>query len=154
MDKWTKNTQEIALDVQQPTSPTDFLTQVRLGTGFTDADRAGIIERLAPLAARLRSFRPHGVELELSVKDRSGVDPRVTLECRIAGHARLVATSKAHELPAALTEVRDDLARQIDDTKSRREPRNSRLLRRARSATRAPVEATGPRPNNSTSARG
>jgi ribosome-associated translation inhibitor RaiA len=133
MDKWTKNTQEIALDVQQPTGPTGILEQLRLGTGFTDSDRDGIIERLAPLAARLRSFREHGVELELSVKDRSGIDPRVTLECRIAGHSRLVATSKARDLSAALTEVRDDLVRQIDETKTRRAPRNSRLLRRARS---------------------
>ncbi len=53
----------------------------------------------------------------------------MTLECWIAGRSRLVATSSLRRLPAALAEVRDDLRRQLDDAKTRTEPRNNRHLR-------------------------
>jgi ribosome-associated translation inhibitor RaiA len=142
-DTWTTNTKEIAVVDERLTGTTDIIEQLRLGTGFTDSDRVMIASRLAPLAVRLRSFRDQAVELELSVKDRSGTDPRVTLECWIASHARLVATSKAPDLQSALTEVRDDLSRQIDDVKGRRESRNRPHAPSA--PTRNPrVEEAGP----------
>lgn len=142
-DRWTPNTKEIAVVDERLTGTTDIIEQLRLGTGFTDSDRVMIASRLAPLAARLRSFRDQAVELELSVKDRSGTDPRVTLECWIPSHARLVATSKAPDLQSALAEVRDDLSRQLDDVKGRRESRNRPHTPSA--PTRHPrVEEAGP----------
>lgn len=113
------------------TEATVVTERLRIGTGFTEADRARILGALGGLDPRLRSFQPDQVELEVSVKDRDGRDQRATLECWLAGLPRLVATSRERDLDAALTELREDLLRQIDDAKTRREPRNNRQLRRS-----------------------
>ncbi|MFF5207917.1 HPF/RaiA family ribosome-associated protein [Streptosporangium sp. NPDC000396] len=97
--------------------------RLRLGAGFTEADRDEIVERFVPLRKRLRSFPKESVDLQLSVKNRDQDDQRVTLECRVSRVPPLVATSTAPELPAALIEVRDELIRQLDKLKTRRDPR-------------------------------
>ena len=81
--------------------------------------------------------------MELSVKDRGTRGQRLTLECWIAGRPRLVASSADHDLDTAVSRVQEGMRRQLDDTATRREPRNNRLLRRSvGSGRRAP--ATGP----------
>jgi hypothetical protein len=103
----------------------------RLGTGFAESELKWITHRLAPLAARLRSFPTKAVELDLSIKDRHGADPQVTLVCRIIGRTRLVATASAHTLDTAVTKVRNDMTRQIAGAKaSKRKPRNTRVHHR------------------------
>ncbi|WP_433246332.1 hypothetical protein ACQPYK_45045 [Streptosporangium sp. CA-135522] len=97
-----------------------------LGTGFTENERAEIVERFTALGKRLRSFPPDSVELRLSVKNRGRAEQKVTLECRLARVDPLVATSAEPELPAALTEVRDDLIHRLDRLKTRRDPRHDR----------------------------
>jgi len=104
-------------------------SSLRLGGGFEPPERDGVIARFSKLDSRLRSFRPDAVELELTVKERDTPSQRTTLEAWIAGQPRLVATSTRTNLDQALTEVRDDLIRQITDTKSRTEPRNNRQRR-------------------------
>jgi hypothetical protein len=47
----------------------------------------------------------------------------------MAGQSRLVSTSATTSLQDALTEVRDDMVRQIEDATTRQEPRNNRSLR-------------------------
>jgi ribosome-associated translation inhibitor RaiA len=105
--------------------------RLHLGTGFHVAERDWIVERLAALGTRLRSFANGQVDLEISLKDRRGADQQVTLECWIRRSHRLhlVATSSAPELAVALNEVRIGLIRQIDDAKTRTEPHNNRALR-------------------------
>jgi hypothetical protein len=66
------------------------------------------------------------VDLEVSLKDADGPDQRVTLQAWLAGRAHLVATSHKRDLDHALAEVRRDLIRQIEDERSRREPRKRR----------------------------
>jgi hypothetical protein len=110
-----------------------FARQPRLGTGFAKSEAKWVTRRLAPLVTRLRSFADTAVELDLSIKDRDGTDPRVTLVCRITGQTRLVATAAARRLGTAVAEVRDDMIRQIDGAKAvkiRREPRHTRADRR------------------------
>jgi hypothetical protein len=97
--------------------------RLRLGTGFTDSERDQIVECFTPLWTRLRSFEHAAVQLELSVKDRGGADPLVTLTCEIADRPGLVATSSERDVTAALFEVRDGLMHQVQDAKTRREPR-------------------------------
>jgi len=107
--------------------------QPRLGTGFAESESKWIAHRLAPLAARVRSFPNKAVELDLSIKDRHGADPQVTLVCRIIGGARLVATASAHTLDTAVTKVRNDVIRQIAGAKASktwRKPRNTRVHHR------------------------
>jgi ribosome-associated translation inhibitor RaiA len=100
---------------------------LRLGHGFRNDERARVVDRLSKLDHRLSGMR--GVELELSVKDRDTRKQRMVLEARVPRWQPLVATSTEVEMDDALAEVRDDLLRQLNDNKTRNEPRNSRLLR-------------------------
>lgn len=104
---------------------------LHLATGFLSSERGWVVERLAALGSRLRSFRDDQIDLEISVKDRQGVEQRVTLECWINRTPRVhvVATSSERDLPAALNEVRDELVRQVDEAKTRTEPRGNRAPR-------------------------
>ena len=65
----------------------------------------------------------------VSLKDIEGPDQKVTLQAWLAGRAHLVATSHERDLDHALAEVRRDLIRQIEDERSRREPRKRRKTR-------------------------
>lgn len=105
--------------------------RLNLATGFLASERGWVVERMAALGSRLRSYRDDQIDLEISVKDRRGAEQRVTLECWINRVPRqhLVATSSARDLPVALNEVRNELIRQVDEAKTRREPRSNRVLR-------------------------
>jgi hypothetical protein len=90
--------------------------RLRLATGFLSSERDWVVRRLAPLESRLRSFSDAQVDLEISLKERNGAGQRVTLECWINQTPRLhfVSTSSARELAMAVSEVRDELIRQLD----------------------------------------
>jgi hypothetical protein len=117
--------------------------QPRLGTGFAESETKWVTHRLTPLVTRLRSFADTAVELDLSIKDRDGADPRMTLVCRVTGQTPLVATAPARTLGTAVTEVRNDMIRQIDSAKAAktwRQPRNTRAHRPARTSVRTHVK--------------
>ena len=108
-------------------SPTGTLDErLRLGAGFAAADRPRILGGLSALAPHLAGWEHVQVELEVSLKDTEGPDQKVTLQAWLAGRAHLVAVSHKSDLDQALAEVRIDLIRQIEDEKSRREPRKRR----------------------------
>jgi hypothetical protein len=65
----------------------------------------------------------------VSLKDTEGPGQRLTLQAWLAGRAHLVASSHQRDLGHALAEVRRDLIRQIEDERSRREPRKRRKTR-------------------------
>jgi hypothetical protein len=110
-------------------SPTGTLEEhLRLGAGFAAADRPRILEALSALGPHLSGWEHDQVDLEVSLKDR-GADQKVTLQAWLAGRAHLVATSHERDLDDALAEVRRDLIRQIEDERSRREPRERRKTR-------------------------
>ena len=111
-------------------SPTQVLEKhLRFGAGFTAADRPHILEALSALAPHLSGWEHDQVDLEVSLKDTEGPDQKVTLQAWLAGRAHLLATSHEHDLDHALAEVRKDLIRQIEDERSRREPRKRRKTR-------------------------
>ncbi len=115
-------------------------SSLRLAAGLSEGERPLLVRRLARLDAQLARYRADRVDLELSVKDRGTRGQRLTLECRIAGRPRLVASSADHDLDTAVSRVREGMRRQLDDTATRREPRNNRLLRRsARTDPETPV---------------
>lgn len=110
-------------------NPATVADCLRLGAGFSQRELPRLVAQFATLDARLATFDVDSTDLELSVKDRESRGQKVTLECSIAGQHRIVATSGEQELHDALNDVRDDLRRQLDDAKTRREPRNNRQLR-------------------------
>ncbi|WP_329792179.1 HPF/RaiA family ribosome-associated protein [Lentzea sp. DG1S-22] len=118
--------------------------RLQLATGFHASERDWVVERLAALGSRLRSYRDDQVELEIAVKDREGVDQRVVLQCWLSSAHRLhlIATSAEQELSTALNEVRDELIRQVDDAKTRTEPRSNRALRSSPPDPRSDQRAT------------
>jgi hypothetical protein len=99
------------------------------GAGFAAADRPRILEALSALAPHLSGWEHDRVDLEVSLKDTEGPDQKLTLQAWLAGRAHLIATSHERDLDHALTEVRRDLIRQIEDERSRREPRKRRKTR-------------------------
>lgn len=111
--------------------PTVIAQRLRVATGFLSSERDWIVRRLAALGTRLRSFPDTQIALEISLHGRNHADQRVTLECWLSRTPRLhlVSTSTARELATALNEVRDELIRQIDDAKTRTDPRNNRARR-------------------------
>lgn len=104
------------------------VASVRLCGGIAQHERDEVIDALTQLDRRLRRFRREDVELELSIKERGTNAPYVVLECWIARLPRLVATSRHPDLAAALTEVRDDLHRQIDKSVNKRSTLRRRHL--------------------------
>jgi hypothetical protein len=111
-------------------SPTGTLEEyLRLGAGFAAADRPHILEALSAHAQHLSGWEHDQVDLELSLKDAEGPDRKVTLQAWLAGRAHFIATSHEPDLDHALAEVRRDMIRQIEDERSRREPRERRKTR-------------------------
>ena len=102
---------------------------LRVGHGFSQGDRNWIAEQFVTLDARLASFHADTTELEVSVKDREVPGQKVTLECWIAGRQKVVTTSSEEDLNAALHDVRDDLRRRLNDSKTKQEPRHNKHLR-------------------------
>ena len=90
------------------------LDQLSLGTGFGEAERDRIVDRLSQLGRHLRRFPPDATYLELSVKDRESTGQVVTLEAEMPGFPRFVTKSKENDLRAALADVRDDMIDQIN----------------------------------------
>src|SRR4029453_4389815 len=114
----TKNNQTVTLD-----------EHLRLGAGFAAADRPRILRALSALAPHCSGWEHDRVDLEVSLKDTEGPDQKVTLQAWLVGRAHLVATSHERDLDHALAEVRRDLIRQIEEERSRREPRKRRKTR-------------------------
>jgi ribosome-associated translation inhibitor RaiA len=100
-----------------------------MGHGFSQGDRNWIAEQFVTLDARLAAFHADTTELEVSVKDREARGQKVTLECWIAGRQKIVTTSSEEDLNAALHDVRDDLRRRLNDSKTKQEPRHNKHLR-------------------------
>ncbi|PZG05545.1 hypothetical protein C1I95_32610 [Micromonospora craterilacus] len=111
------------------TNPATVAQCLRLGAGFSQADRDWIVAQFATLDTRLATFNADATELELSVKNREAKGQRITLECWIAGRQKIVTTSAEEDLRAALNDARDDLRRKLNDAKTRQEPRNNKHLR-------------------------
>ena len=118
--------ERITRPVTGTSSVTDALELVN-GVAPEEFDRVAAL--LGRLDDRLRSFPAGAVKLHLSVKQRDLPGQRATLEASIEGLHRIAATSDRPDFEAAIAEVRDDLIRQITDTKNRAEPRNNRARR-------------------------
>lgn len=97
--------------------------QVRIVGEFRREEHDRIRETLSQLDRPLSRFDADTVELELSVKERDSSRPYTVLECWIAGWPKIVATSRESEITRAVTEVRRDLKRQIEEAVSRRRGR-------------------------------
>ena len=80
-------------------SPTETLDEsLRLGAGFTAADRPRIVGALSALAPHLSGWGHDQVDLEVWLQRHRGPDQKVTLQAWLAGRAHLVATSHKRDL--------------------------------------------------------
>jgi ribosome-associated translation inhibitor RaiA len=102
---------------------------LELVNGVAPEEFDRVVALFGRLDDRLRSFATGTVQLHLSIKQRDLPGQRATLEASIEGQHRIAATSDRPDFEAAIAEVRDDLIRQITDSKNRTEPRNSRARR-------------------------
>ncbi|HUK69584.1 MAG TPA: hypothetical protein VLW50_12675 [Streptosporangiaceae bacterium] len=96
--------------------------RLRLGAGFGADDRAHVLDILSSLDRHLAHWSPERVDLAISVKDRRGPEQKVILEAWLPRWPPLVATSAGRDLDHALTDVRKDIIRRIEDEKTRRAP--------------------------------
>ena len=104
-------------------------TVLRIGAGFKDGERPGVLEALSALVPHLARWDPDDVDVEISVKDRDGKEQHVTLRADLPGYSPLVAVAADRNLDRALAEAKRELIRQIEDQKSMREPKRNRQLR-------------------------
>jgi len=105
--------------------------RLRLGAGFGPADRSHVLELMSSLTRHLARWKPEKVDLEISVKDRTGPEQKITLEALLPGLGLVVATSAHHDLDHALIEARKELIRQIDDEKAKRSDHKAQPPRQA-----------------------
>jgi hypothetical protein len=93
----------------------NFADRLRVLPQFHPNEHGRLTEILfGRLENRLAHWHPEQVELELGVKERGTKSQRTVLECSIAGHPKLVATSTEEDVDRAAYEVRDELWQQID----------------------------------------
>ncbi|HEY0473182.1 MAG TPA: hypothetical protein VGD34_16020 [Kribbella sp.] len=108
-----------------------ILDQVlRLGHGFSEADRPRVLDALSRLEPHLSRWDPAGISVDISVKDRDGKEQQVTLRTDLPGYPPLVAKATDPNLDRALAEAKRELLQQIEDEKTKREPKSNRLLRK------------------------
>jgi len=96
---------------------------------FHEHEIRDLIPHWSKLDRRLQSFVDRSIALDLHLHDRDTPDQHVVLEASIGGYPTFVATVRSRELGPALTQVRDELIRQLGDAKNRTEPRHSRKRR-------------------------
>jgi ribosome-associated translation inhibitor RaiA len=111
-------------------SSSDVLDDVlRLGAGFADEDRRWVLDALESLVPHLARWDSAEVDVEISVKDRDGKEQQVTLQADLPGYPPVVAKAANRHLDRAIGEAKRELVRQIEDAKSKREPKDNRHLR-------------------------
>jgi ribosome-associated translation inhibitor RaiA len=108
----------------------DVLDDVlRVGVGFTDDDRRWVLDALESLVPHLARWDSTRVDVEISVQDRDGKEQQVTLRADLPGYPPVVAKAANRQLDQAIAEAKHELVRQIEDAKSKREPKDNRRLR-------------------------
>lgn len=120
---WGPNRPEDEESYVSATETAASVDQVRIVSQFRSEEHERIRQTLSQLNRPLSRFEADAVELELSVKERDSSRPYTVLECWIAGWPKMVATSREPDLNRAVTEVRKDLKRQIEEAVRRRRGR-------------------------------
>ncbi len=93
---------------------------LHLGHGFHADERPTVVGILDRLDSRLVGEPAERVRFDLHVKDRQHPGRKLTLECHIAGLPTLVATAHDDDIKVAIAHARDELLRQLTDTKDKR----------------------------------
>ena len=112
-----------------PTATVETCLQVHGPLTATEIEALG--DHWHALDARLRSFEPDDVRLDLYLKDRDTPSQHLTLEAKIAGLPALVATTSDPQLNHALNVVRDEMIRLVGDAKDTHRPRRTERFRSA-----------------------
>ncbi|GAA1129299.1 HPF/RaiA family ribosome-associated protein [Nocardioides aquiterrae] len=100
-----------------------------LSGGFSEADRPLVRRHLATLETHLSRWDPASVTVEVSVKERGKREQQVTLRAELPGYPPLVARVVDPDLDGALAAAKRELVRQLEDEKTKRDPKGNRQLR-------------------------
>jgi ribosome-associated translation inhibitor RaiA len=100
-----------------------------LSGGLSEAARPLVRDRLSTLETHLSRWDPAGVTVEVSVKNREGREQQVMLRADLPGYPPLVAKVVDPNLDSALASAKRELIRQVEDEKTKREPKSNRQLR-------------------------
>jgi hypothetical protein len=103
---------------------------LRLGGGFSAADRPWLLAALSALEPHLSRWDPAAMTLHVSVKHRDGKEQQVTLRAELPGYPEVVAKAADRDLDRALAGAKRELIEQIEERKKQREPKSNRLLRK------------------------
>jgi hypothetical protein len=88
-------------------APAQILEErLRLSGGFSAEDRDHVLGLLASLGKHLAHWGPEQVDLELTIKNRGGLEQKLTLEAWLPRWPSLVATSVDRDLDRGVTDVR------------------------------------------------
>ena len=112
-------------------STADVATCLRVHGALSNDEVETLIGHWHALDARLRSFEPDDVRLDLHLKDRDQPGQHITLEARITGLPALVATTSEAHLDHALNVVRDEMIRLVGDAKETHRARDTKRFRSA-----------------------
>ncbi len=92
---------------------------LRVHGDLYDHEVDALVDHWTKLDHRLQPFEEHGIRLDLYIHDRDTAGQWVLLEAHIGGCAPFVATHESRSMDDCLNHVRDELVRQLSDTKGR-----------------------------------
>lgn len=104
------------------TNPATVDKCLSIGNGFHTDERDSIVSTLSKLDQHVANETADNVRFDLHEKEPGHRGRKVTLECHITGLPVLIATSEHDDIHSALTDVRDEMIRQIDDRKDKALP--------------------------------
>jgi hypothetical protein len=92
---------------------------LRVHGDLNDHEFDALVDHWTELDHRLQPFEEHGIKLDLYIEDRDTASQWVLLEARIGGCAPMVAMHESRNMDDCLDHARDELVRQLSDTKGR-----------------------------------
>lgn len=113
-------------DITPPSAHATVAESLTVHGEFYGGEIDTLIDHWAKLDARLRSFDPGTVRLDLYLKDRDRPSQHLTFEATIDHWPVLIATSSDQDLDHGLNVVRDEMIRLITDARDRHSPRRRR----------------------------
>ena len=113
-------------------TPSLFLSRVRLEDGYHEDDLPFIERALAQLFTQLGRFDPSMVHIGLRVKDRGQPGMRTSIEVHVSGLPTVIGISDLADTKAALQDAEAKVVSQLREAADRHHDRHPRAPRAPR----------------------